>query len=131
MLTTEQFEEVLRFWFPSRLESDKAAVTRQVEWWFRGGADSAILERFQPLWEQAARGELDNWSATPRSRLALIIVLDQFSRTIHRGTAQAFAQDAKAVALALEGIDIGHYSALETPWQKTFFLLPRSEGNRA
>jgi uncharacterized protein (DUF924 family) len=74
--------------------------------------------------EHAARGELDSWSSTPRSRLALIIVLDQFSRTIYRGTAQAFAQDAKAVALALEGIDIGHYSALETPWQKTFFFLP-------
>jgi uncharacterized protein (DUF924 family) len=124
MSTTETFEEVLKFWFPGRLSGDRAAVTRQVEWWFRGGADSAIIERFQPLLEQAARGELDSWSSTPHSRLALIIVLDQFSRTIYRGTAQAFAQDAKALGLALEGIDLGHYAALETPCQKTFFLLP-------
>jgi uncharacterized protein (DUF924 family) len=60
----------------------------------------------------------------PRSRLALIIVLDQFSRSLYRDTAQAYAQDAKALALALEGIRIGHYGALDTPWEKTFFLLP-------
>src|SRR5262249_54453897 len=65
-----------------------------------------------------------NWSQSPRSRLALIIVLDQFSRTIHRGTAQAFAQDPKALGLALEGIDVGHYAALKTSWEKTFFFLP-------
>jgi uncharacterized protein (DUF924 family) len=96
----------------------------QFEWWFRGGADSAIIERFQLLLEQAARGERDHWAHSSRSRLALIVVLDQFSRSIHRGTAQAYAQDPKALALALEGIPIGHYAALETPWEKTFFLMP-------
>jgi uncharacterized protein (DUF924 family) len=54
----------------------------------------------------------------------LIIVLDQFSRSIHRGTAQAYAQDRKALAPALEGIESGHYAALATPWEKTFFFLP-------
>jgi uncharacterized protein (DUF924 family) len=121
---TEQSEAVLQFWFPSELRNDREAITRQAEWWFRGGADSAILEQFPPLLEQAERGELDSWVTTPRSRLALIIVLDQFSRTVFRGSARAFAQDAKAVALTLEGIDVGHYAALETPWQKTFFFLP-------
>src|SRR4029077_5570346 len=89
-----------------------------------GGADSEILERFPPLLNQAKRGDLDDWSRNSRSRLALIIVLDQFSRTTHRGTAKAFAQDPKALALALEGIENGHYAALETPWEKTFFFLP-------
>jgi uncharacterized protein (DUF924 family) len=79
---------------------------------------------FTPLRERAARGELDDWSHRPRSRLALIIVLDQFSRSIHWGTARAFHQDQKALALTLEGIEIGHYAALETPWEKTFFFLP-------
>lgn len=69
-------------------------------------------------------GELDHWSKWPRPRLALIIVLDQFSRSVYRDTARAFAQDQKALALALEGIEIGHYAALETPWEKTFFFLP-------
>jgi uncharacterized protein (DUF924 family) len=99
-------------------------MVRQLEWWFRGGADTVITERFAGLLERAARDELDHWSCSPRSRLALILVLDQFSRSIHRGTARTYAQDAKALALALEGIEIGHYPALQTPWEKTFFFLP-------
>jgi uncharacterized protein (DUF924 family) len=83
-----------------------------------------IVARFPPLLERAIRGELAEWERTPQSRLALILVLDQFSRTIHRGTARAYAQDPQARALALDGMDVGHYDALETPWQKTFFLLP-------
>src|SRR4029453_6527483 len=83
-----------------------------------------IAERFASLLERATAGQLDDWSNGPRSRLALIIVLDQFSRSLYRDTARAFAQDPKALALALEGLELGHYSALETPWEKTFFLLP-------
>lgn len=117
-------EDVLQFWFPLQPDSDETTIVRQWERWFRGGMDAAIIERFPSLLEQAARGELDDWSHEPRSRLALILVLDQFSRTIHRGLAQAFAQDEKACALTIEGINIGHYAALETPYEKTFFILP-------
>src|SRR5215475_14593793 len=120
----EEFDEVLRFWFSSLPTADHAAMARQMEWWFRGGVDAEIIERFSPLFVRATKGELDNWSQSPRSRLALIIVLDQFSRTLHRGTAQAFAQDPKALRLALEGIEVGHCAALKTPWEKTFFFLP-------
>ena len=117
-------EEVLRFWFPPHLRDDHAVMARQFEWWFRGGADSEIGERFAHLLERAARGELDDWGSVPRSRLALIIVLDQFSRSVFRGTPRAFAQDPKAQALALEGIELGHYAALASPWEKTFFSMP-------
>jgi uncharacterized protein (DUF924 family) len=123
-LANEQPEEVLQLWFSSLSRGDHAAMACQMEWWFRGGADAEIIERFSALFARATKGERDNWSQSPRSRLALIIVLDQFSRTIHRGTAQAFAQDPKALRLALEGIEIGHYAALKTPWEKTFFFLP-------
>ncbi len=123
-MSTDEFEDVLRFWFPQKLSDDHAALVRQFEWWFRGGADSAIAERFRVLLERGTRGELDHWSHRPRPRLALIIVLDQFSRSLYRDTARAFAQDHRALALALEGIAIGHYAALETPWEKTFFFLP-------
>jgi uncharacterized protein (DUF924 family) len=119
-----KFEDVLRFWFPKHLVSDHAAMVSQFEWWFRGGADAAIAKRFAGLLARAARGELDHWAESPRSRLALIVVLDQFSRPAYRGTARAYAQDAKALALALEGIEIGHYAALHTPWERTFFFLP-------
>lgn len=131
-MKAREFEDVLQFWFPTLPKDDSllerfhppAARLQQWEWWFRGGGDSEILKRFPPLLEQAIRGELDEWSQEARSRLALIIVLDQFSRTIYRGTAQAFAQDKKACALAIAGIANGHYAALETPWEKTFFFLP-------
>jgi uncharacterized protein (DUF924 family) len=120
----EEFEDVLRFWFPEHLSDNHALMVRQYEWWFRGSADTAITERFAGLLERGARGELDDWSHSARSRLALIVVLDQFSRSLYRGTARAYAQDGKALALALEGIGIGHYAALETPREKTFFFLP-------
>jgi uncharacterized protein (DUF924 family) len=123
-MPNKEFEDVLTFWFPPGLRPDHATMVQQFEWWFRGGADSAIIERFAPLLERVARGELDYWAQTPRSRLALIIVLDQFSRSLYRDTARAFAQDPRALALALDGIEIGHYAALDSPWEKTFFFLP-------
>lgn len=115
----DEVQNVLRFWFPQQLGSDYASQVCQLEWWFRGGADAAIAERFSVLLAQATQGELE-----PQSRLALILVLDQFSRSLHKGTAQAFAQDPKALALTLPGLANGHYTALDTPWEKTFFFLP-------
>ena len=117
-------DDVLRFWFPSIAPDDPTAMPRQLEWWFRGGADAVINERFRPLHERAGRGMLDGWSEEPRARLALIIVLDQFSRTIHRGDARMYALDPKARALTRAGLDAGHYAALDSPWEKTFFFLP-------
>lgn len=116
--------EVLGFWFPVRPERDHAAMAQRMEWWFRGGTDAGILARFAPLTAAAACGEYDHWSKDARSRLALILVLDQFSRTVYRGTARAYEQDPKARALVREGIANGHYEALDDPWQKTFFVLP-------
>ena len=121
---TADFEEVLRFWFPKELSDEHAAMVTQFKWWFGGGADAAIVERFTSQLQQAIRGELDHWSNEPRSRLALIVVLDQFSRSIYRNTARAYAQDAKALGLSLRGIELGHLAALDTPWQKTFFFMP-------
>ena len=129
-MRAEDFEDVLGFWFPDLANADHARLARQLEWWFRGGADSGVQERFPLLLDRAARGALDDWSSAPRSRLALIIVLDQFSRSFYRDTAKAFAQDDKALTLALDGIAIGHYAALATPWEKTFFFLPLAHSER-
>jgi len=118
-------EEVLAFWFPppERMAA-RDDILRQIAWWFRGGADPEILARFPATLEEAARGALDGWAAGARSRLALIVVLDQFSRTIHRGTPATYAQDARALSLAVEGLDAGLLAQLATPWEKTFFILP-------
>ena len=120
-MQSQEFEEVLRFWFPELSSADHARMVRQFEWWFHGGADAAICERFLKLLERAIHNDLGHWARQARSRLALIIVLDQFSRSVFRNTARAFAQDPKALNLTLEGIEIGHYAALETPWEKPSF----------
>jgi uncharacterized protein (DUF924 family) len=117
-------EDILAFWFPAGLDADEDTHRRQFEWWFRGGADRAIVERFQPVLGAACRGELYDWADLPRGRLALIIVLDQFSRTVYRDTAQAFAQDDKTLGLAMDGLERGQYAQLATVWEKTFFVLP-------
>ena len=73
-------EGILGFWFPpQRHSTDPAIVAQQVQWWFRGGADAEIIGRFQPVLAAAEHGDLDDWSNSPRSRLAFIIVLDQFA----------------------------------------------------
>jgi uncharacterized protein (DUF924 family) len=95
-------------------------------WRMRGGADQEIPARFSELTEQAVHDGLRHWTYDPYGRLALIIVLDQFSRSIWRGTPRAFSQDSMALAVALEGYSNNHYDALETPWYKTVYNLPLS-----
>ena len=85
--------------------------------------DREITERFGELLERARRGELDHWADTPRGRLALTIVLDQFSRNIYRGSPLSYSQDEKALQLALEGIDLGMDRELAA-MERNFFWLP-------
>ena len=120
----DRAEDVLHFWFPPLAADDPVAMGRQLEWWFRGGADAGINVRFRSLHERAGSGDLDDWATHPRSRLALILVLDQFSRTIHRGDPRAYAFDPKARSLTRAGLQAGHYATLDSPWEKTFFFLP-------
>src|SRR5262245_34949302 len=117
-------DAVLDFWFPAGVGADLETHRQYWEWRMRGGAHAAIVERFSQLTECAARGELAEWAQTPRGRLALVVALDQFSRSVWAGTPRAFAQDAKAVALVIEGLANGHYDALETAWEKTFCIIP-------
>ena len=58
-MTMDAPEDILAFWFPPTDCGDSAASVRQVEWWFRGGANALISTRFRALLERAARGELD------------------------------------------------------------------------
>jgi uncharacterized protein (DUF924 family) len=120
----DERDAVLEFWFPEGFGADLETHREQWTWRMRGGADVAIVERFSELCEQACRGKLDSWAETARGRLALVLVLDQFSRSVWRDTPRAFAQDPKALALVLEGLANGHYGALRTPWEKTFFVMP-------
>ena len=84
--------------------------------------DRRFRERFLPLHEAAARGELDGWSATPVGALALVILLDQFPRNAFRGTPRMYATDAAARRLADAAIAAGHDRFAEAELQRFFYL---------
>jgi uncharacterized protein (DUF924 family) len=123
-VSANDIERVLEYWLGG-CGADGALDPDRRKIWFGGGDrhDAEIRERFGALHDAAARGRLVGLGATPRGRLALIIVLDQFSRHIHRGTPAAFAQDPAAQALALEGLSLGADREL-IPAARTFFYLP-------
>jgi uncharacterized protein (DUF924 family) len=119
-----EIDQVLDFWFGA-CDSDGALDPAKQKMWFGDGRrhDAAIREKFGALHQSACRGELDAWAGTPRGRMALIILLDQFSRHVHRGTPLAFAQDPAAQRLALDGVNGGADRKL-IPAQRSFFYLP-------
>ena len=115
--------DVLDFWFPATGHQN-APETHSRFWQERvqGGMDAAIIDRFAGLTLAAATGVLDHWAETPRGRLALLIALDQFPRSLWRDTPAAYAQDIKAARLALEGLENGHFDVLE-PWEQRFYVI--------
>ncbi|MEW6560192.1 MAG: DUF924 family protein [Pseudomonadota bacterium] len=108
-------DEVLHFWF----------TESQPEQWFRvdPAFDALIRSRFSALHERASRCELWEWRSAPEGRLAEIIVLDQFSRNMFRGTPAAFATDPLALALAQEAVACGADRTLE-PSHRAFLYMP-------
>ena len=91
-MTTETPLSVIQFW------RDEVGEAR---WYVADPAlDKQIRDRFERLWRDARDGKLNEWQMTPDGTLALLVVLDQFPRNMFRGTAQAFATDAQALAIA-------------------------------
>lgn len=119
-----RIEAVLSYWFGTVGENGFPAQDRR-DLWFGASpeTDAEIAARFGDDVERAGRGELESWARTPRGRLALILLLDQFSRNIHRGTPEAFANDDRALALCLEGLRLGHDRTLRS-CERVFFYLP-------
>ena len=119
-------QEIVDFWFPDGPEPE---FDRHVELWtwrMQGGANDAIMKRYVEVTERAAKGEFDHWSETPNGRLALIILLDQFPRTVWAGTPKAFSQDERAKNICIEGLENGHFDVLENVWFKTAYVIPLS-----
>jgi uncharacterized protein (DUF924 family) len=115
---------VLSFWFEPKPTTEEETRTK-MRLWFMGGdaVDREIQEKFGTLVEQARSGELDAWAQTPRGALALIILIDQFSRNLYRGRAEAFSADGKALALARAGFDSGSFDTLDVI-EQLFAALP-------
>lgn len=116
--------KLLDFWFGDAREGPEQAQARLPVWFESSNAfDESLLTEFGALAKRAQTGELDHWADTPQGRLALIIALEQLSRNLYRRTPGAFAQDEKALALCLEGLDLAHDRALH-PVERLFFYLP-------
>lgn len=110
--------DVLDFWFRDGRSSFREA------WFERDDAfDSGIRARFGDLVVPAREGRLDGWAGTPEGALALTLLLDQFPRNLFRGSAEAFAGDPQALALARRVIR-GRLDLGLTPVERVFLYLP-------
>lgn len=93
--------------------------------WYAGGEDidGEISALFTPIWQAAHDGNLEHWAIGTAGTLAYLIVCDQFSRNIHRGSALAFATDTRARAAARHALDKGWDMDAPQP-ERQFFYLP-------
>jgi len=110
-------DDILSFWFGD------GSAPRDV--WFRKDPafDATIAARFGDAVEHALAGDYAEWADAPRGALALVLLLDQFPRNIHRDTPRAFAGDARALAIATAAVDAGYDMSL-TPNERSFLYLP-------
>lgn len=113
--TAAAAESILTFWFEE---------AKPYQWFRRDDDfDAEIARRFAHYVAAAKAGHLDVWRAHPRYSLALIILLDQFSRNLFRDTPRAFAQDAQALEIAREAIRRRH-DKLADDRTKAFYYMP-------
>ena len=116
------WQPILDFWYLP--PGDPGHGKSRPEWFRKDAAfDLLIRERFGDRIEQALAGGFLEWDGEPRGALARIILLDQFTRNMFRGTARAFAGDAQALKLATELVASGRDKNLD-PWQRWFAYLP-------
>lgn len=122
--------DLLNFWFGPRPYRAAQVLQHSRIWFGEPGApeltpqtDELIRERYGALTLEAERGGLTAWESGPRRRLALILLLDQFSRNIYRGSARAYAQDLRALSLTVSGMQFGADATLD-PVERLFFYMP-------
>lgn len=124
LASTPAYEEILTFWF-GRVEETIVPTEHRAKIWF--GEDEAVDEeiksRFDKELRDAVDGHLSHWAKTPRGELALILMLDQFSRHIYRGSPLAFAHDDLALSVCLNGLrqESDHHLSLI---ERVFFYYP-------
>lgn len=120
----QPWQPLLALWFGDEAD-DVLRATRQAPlWWGKSSeTDTLLAKQFGAQAEAAAKGSLAHWADLPSGRLALILLLDQLPRNIHRGTPAAFSQDPLARDLCLKGLSIGADKSL-SPLERVFFYLP-------
>lgn len=110
------FQQVLRFWFAP--ENAKMLFAKNDDF------DQEIRDQFLDTWVAASKGELWSWRKDPYGRLAEIIVLDQFSRNLWRGSAKSFAQDEMALTLSQELYNHPPYKNQFNENERIFAVMP-------
>jgi uncharacterized protein (DUF924 family) len=117
-------EAIHDYWFGELDEAGLAAPDRHALWFTASEqTDQVCRARFGDLVEEALAGELDTWAEHDPGLIALVLLLDQFSRNIFRGTPRAFAGDERALALAQHAIETGHYQRFPAIHQ-VFLYMP-------
>ena len=120
-MSKTRIDEILDYWIGPAAGNVAAAKDRGKLWYqSTPESDEELRRQFGNDLARAERGELDDWQDTARGALALVILLDQFSRNLYRGTARAFANDSKALSIAETAIDAGRDH--EMPWIGRAFL---------
>ena len=100
------------------------ALAGAARWFTRDAAfDGALAVRFGDALRQARLGAFNHWGETPEGALGLVILLDQVSRNINRGSALAFAGDARALALAKASVSRRYHQILIPPLAR-WLIMP-------
>jgi uncharacterized protein (DUF924 family) len=127
MNTKEHFDPraqaVLDLWFGTP-DSPEFGTERKFWWKKKRAFDAMLTEHFGELLDEAQSGGLREWEATPLGTLALIVLLDQFSRNCHRNTPRAFAGDARALSLARRMIAAGDDMKMPGAHHRAFLYMP-------
>jgi uncharacterized protein (DUF924 family) len=120
----DRIDAVLHFWY-GEIQETEDYRTQQSKRWFMGGADidAEVSEHFAQDHARAASGAYDAWMATPHGCLALVLILDQFSRQLYRGQSQAFATDAKARGIVTHAVAKGLDGDLHA-YERWFLYMP-------
>jgi uncharacterized protein (DUF924 family) len=119
-----EYEKILHFWFGTLNAQGRADEARAKKWFEKDELfDQSIREQFGGVHAAVVAGEREDWLEVPQGRLAYVIVLDQFSRNMFRGTARMFAHDAQALEAARGAVERG-WDKRAAFDERGFFYMP-------
>jgi uncharacterized protein (DUF924 family) len=123
-LPLTSIKDVLAYWFGADPDSPLAVRQRHSQWFSADSQfDGDVRLQFSATLAAADLGKLKLWKLTPQGTLALVLLFDQFSRNIHRGTALAYAYDQRALALTRDALAMGSDLELKIV-ERLFLYLP-------
>lgn len=121
---SDKIHELLSFWFGDMGHADLPTAERTNLWFGENEhLRDAMVKNFGDEYAAAIAGKLKDWTKTPRGRLALIILLDQFSRSLYRNSEKAFEHDKLAQDLCIDGLRERMDQSL-TLIERVFFYMP-------